>query len=56
MGLVGTLLSSLALAWFALFLEKQSPLLQDFEDFIKEFQASVGDIDSVRTTINKIRP
>jgi hypothetical protein len=39
-GLIGTLLSGIAWAWFATFLEKQSPLLQDFEGFIKEFQAS----------------
>ena len=54
-GLVGTLLTGTALAWFAPLLEKKSPLLQDFEGFIKEFQANFGDTDSVRTTINKIR-
>jgi hypothetical protein len=48
------LLSGIALAWFARFFEKQTPLLQDFEGFIKEFQASFGDTDSARTTINKI--
>ena len=53
-GLVGTLLCGTALAWFAPFLEK-SPLLEDFEAFVKEFQASFGDTDSTRTTINKIR-
>ena len=54
-GLVGTLLSGTALAWFAPLLEKESPLLNNFEDFIKEFQASFGDTDSVRTAINKLR-
>jgi hypothetical protein len=54
-GLVGTLLSGTALAWFAPLLEKSSPLLKDFEGFIKEFQASFGDTDSARTAINKIR-
>ena len=53
-GLVGTLLSGTALAWFAPFLEKRSPLLEDFEGFIKDFQASFGDTDSTRKTINKI--
>jgi hypothetical protein len=53
-GLVGTLLSGTALAWFALFLKKQSPLLQDFKGFIKGFQGSFGDNDSMRTTVNKI--
>ena len=54
-GLVGTLLTGTALAWFAPLLEKKSPLLQDFEGFINEFQANFGDTDSVRTAINKIR-
>ena len=54
-GLVGTLLSGTALAWFAPLLEKKSPLLNNFEEFIKEFQASFGDTDSIRTAINKLR-
>ena len=54
-GLVGTLLTGTTLAWFAPLLEKKSPLLQDFEGFINEFQANFGDTDSVRTAINKIR-
>ena len=54
-GLVGTLLCGTALAWFAPLLEKKSPLLEDFEAFVKEFQASFGDTDSTRTAINKIR-
>ena len=44
-GLVGTLLSGTTLAWFAPLLEKKSPLLEHFEAFIKEFQASFGDTD-----------
>jgi hypothetical protein len=54
-GLVGTLLTGSALSWFAPLLEKGSPILQDFDTFIKEFQACFGDTDSVRTAINKIR-
>jgi hypothetical protein len=54
-GLVGTLLTGTALAWFAPLLEKNSPLLHKFDEFIKEFQASFGDTDSVRTAINKLR-
>ena len=54
-GLVGTLLCGTTLAWFTPLLGKKSPLLEDFEAFFKEFQASFGDIDSTRTTINKIR-
>ena len=34
-GLVGTLLSGTGLAWFASLLEKESPLLNNFEDFIE---------------------
>ena len=54
-GLIGTLLSGSALAWFAPLLEKQSPLLNNYEDFISEFKACFGDTDSIRTAINKIR-
>ena len=54
-GLVGTLLTGTALAWFALLLEKKSPKLDNFDAFINEFQASCGDTNSVRMTINKIR-
>jgi aldehyde:ferredoxin oxidoreductase len=54
-GLLGTLLTGTVLAWFAPLLERQSLVLEDFEGFIKEFQACFGDSDSVRTTINKIR-
>jgi ribosomal protein L29 len=54
-GLVGTLLTGTALAWFAPLLEKKSPILENFDTFINEFQASFGDTDSVRTAINKIR-
>ena len=54
-GLVGTLLSGSALAWFALLLEKESPLLNNFEEFLNEFKACFGDTDNIRTAINKIR-
>ena len=54
-GLVGTLLTGTALSWFAPLLEKESPLLQNFNAFIEEFKASFGDSDSARTAINKIR-
>ena len=54
-GLIGTLLNGSALAWFTLLLEKQSSLLNNFEDFISEFKACFGDTDNVRMTINKTR-
>ena len=50
-GLVGILLSGSALAWFAQLLEKESPLLNNFE----EVKAYFGDTDNIRTAINKIR-
>ena len=40
------------LTWFAPLLEKNSPLLEDFDGFFKEVEASIG--NSVRTTNNKI--
>ena len=56
MGLVGTLLSgTTTLAWFTPLLEKGSPSLNNFEEFISEFKAYFGDITSVRTSINKIQ-
>jgi hypothetical protein len=54
-GLVGTLLTGPTLSWFAPLLEANSPLLNNFEEFIKEFKACFGDTDSVKTAINKIR-
>jgi hypothetical protein len=38
-GLVGTLLTGTTLLWFAPLLEANSPLLNNFEEFIKEFKA-----------------
>ena len=55
MGLVGTLLSGSTLAWFAPLLEKESPLLNNFEEFLSEFKACFEYTDIIRTTINKIR-
>ena len=55
-GLVSTLLSGSALAWFPPLLEKEYPLLNNFEEFlIVKFKACFGDTDNIRTTINKIR-
>ncbi|CAG8671483.1 16180_t:CDS:2, partial [Cetraspora pellucida] len=54
-GLLGSLLTGLALNWFAPLLEKQSPLLETFEDLVKEFEATFGDSEKSRTAANKIR-
>ena len=53
--LVCTLLTGIALSLFAPLPETNSPLLNNFEEFIKEFKACAGDTDGARTTINKIR-
>ena len=44
-GLIGTLLSGAAQAWFALLVETSSPLLQDFPTILAEFDATFGDTD-----------
>jgi hypothetical protein len=52
---VGTLLIGTAAAWFAPILETSSPLLQDFNAFMAEFEAMFGDSDKARTSANKLR-
>lgn len=54
-GLVGTLLSGTALAWFSPLLEKYSPLLNDFEGFMEEFTACFGEVDKRKIADSKIR-
>ena len=44
-GLIDTLLSGIALNWFSPILEKNSPLLYDFEGFMEEFVACFGKVD-----------
>jgi hypothetical protein len=53
-GFVGTLLTGTATAWFAPILETSSPLLQDFNAFMAEFEAIFGDSDKARTSANKL--
>ena len=55
-GLVGIApyLTGTTLSWFAPLLEKKSPLLNDFEEFIKEFTICFVDRNSVRSTINNV--
>jgi hypothetical protein len=53
-GFVGTLLTGTAAAWFAPILETSSPLLQDFNAFMAEFEAVFGDSDKARTSANKL--
>jgi len=53
--IVGTLLTRTAAAWFVPILETSSPLLQDFDAFMVEFEAVFGDGDKARTSANKLR-
>jgi hypothetical protein len=54
-GFVRTLLTGTATAWFVPILETSSPLLQDFDAFMAEFEAVFGDSDKARTSTNKLR-
>jgi hypothetical protein len=54
-GFIGTLLTRTAAAWFAPILQTSSPLLQDFNSFMVEFEAVFGDSDKARTLANKLR-
>ena len=53
-GLVGTLLSGTALSWFAPLLEKDSPVLYNFEAFVHEFSATFGEVDKARVAETKL--
>jgi hypothetical protein len=54
-GFIGTLLTGTAATWFAPILETSSPLLQDFNAFMAEFEAVFRDSDKARTSANKLR-
>jgi hypothetical protein len=51
---VGTLLTGTPAAWFAPILETSSPLLQDFNAFMAEFEVVFGESDKARTSANKL--
>jgi hypothetical protein len=53
-GFIATLLTGTAAAWFTSILETTSPLLQDFNAFMAEFEAVFGDSDKARTSANKL--
>jgi len=53
-GFIGTLLTGTTAAWFVPILETSSPLLQDFNAFMVEFEAVFGDSDKARTSVNKL--
>ena len=53
-GLIGTLLTGQAQAWFAPLVETSSPLLTDFEEFLTDFEATFGETDKRRTALNKL--
>ena len=49
------LLCGTTLPWFAHLFEQDSPLLNNFDEFISEFKACFGDTNNVKTEINKTR-
>jgi hypothetical protein len=51
---IGILLSSTTIVWFAPLLEHQSPLLNNFETFFEELNATFRDLDKKRTFNIKI--
>ncbi len=53
-GLVGSLLTGPAEAWFAPLVETASPLLEDFPAFLAEFEATFGETDRRRVALNRI--
>ena len=53
-GLLGSLLTGPAEAWFAPLVETASPLLEDFSTFLTEFEATFGETDRRRVALNKI--
>ncbi|CAG8492315.1 10555_t:CDS:2 [Scutellospora calospora] len=55
LGLLRSLLTGLALVWFAPLLENRSLLLETFTELVSEFEATFGDADKSRTASNKIR-
>jgi len=54
-GFIGTLLIGTTATWFAPILETSSPLLQDFNAFMVEFETVFGDSDKATTSANKLR-
>jgi hypothetical protein len=53
-GLVGTLLSGPAQAWFALLVKTASPLLENFSEFLVDLEAMFGETDRRRTALTKL--
>jgi len=53
-GIIGTLLVGTTTAWFAPILETSSPLLQNFDTFMAEFEVVFGDNDKAETSANKM--
>ena len=53
-GLVGTLLSGPAQAWFEPLVKTSSPLLEDFLAFLAELEATFGETNQGPTTLTKL--
>ncbi len=54
-GLIGSLLTETALSWFSSLLEKDSPLLADFDQFLEKFSRKFGERDRTLIVTTKLR-
>ncbi len=54
-GLIGSLLTKAAQSWFTPLVEKNSPLLDNYEEFLRQFEAIFGEHDRSRVAAQKIR-
>jgi len=54
-GFLGSLLIGPALSWFAPLIEQSSPLLGNFDAFLKVFEETFGDADKAKTASYKLR-
>jgi len=54
-GLLGSLLTGPASKWFAPLLERNSPLLGNFEAFVADLEATFGDTDRIRSAEGQLR-
>lgn len=54
-GLIGSLLTKAAQSWFTPLVEKNSPVLDNYEEFLRQFEAIFGEHDRSRVAAQKIR-
>src|SRR4051812_41685594 len=54
-GLIGSLLTKAAQSWFTPLVEKNSPLLENYEEFLRQFEAIFREHDRSWVAAQKIR-